>query len=139
MNDEPTRSGSQTPPSDPAELDAIIASFYPGYPVPHFDLSEMDPAFNLIRKQLQVAAFAPVAPALPVKYRELIAAVVLAARGHPTIGKHLRRAIREGLTMQELVEAFHVAFLPGGGQLFSFAMQHLAEIASEMREAESTA
>lgn len=71
-------------------------------------------------------------PALPIKYRELIASVVLAVRGYDTVGTHLRRALREGATMQECIEAFETATVPGGMPVLHFALPFLIEIDEEL-------
>lgn len=95
-------------------------------------LAEKDPAFEQARLGFATAVFTPENPALPVKYRELIEAVVLAFRGYPTVGEHVRRALREGATFQEAVEAFEVATVPGGMPVLHFALPYLIEIDKEL-------
>ena len=56
---------------------------------------------------------------------------MLAFRGYPTIDIHLRRALAEGATMLELIEAMQVAAVPGGSPTLHFALTHLKAIADE--------
>ena len=68
-----------------------------GYSFAEFEwLAEKDPAYEKARLDYASMIYTPENPALPVKYREIIAAVILAFRGHPTLDRHVRRALREG-------------------------------------------
>ena len=60
-------------------------------------LARIDPAFEQARRNLGLLVWTPAAPALPVKYREIIAAVILGCRAYPSIDVHLRRALAESL------------------------------------------
>jgi len=104
-----------------------------GYGWPEWEwLAQKDPAFEKARLQFSSQVFTPENPALPVKYRELIEAVILAFRGYPTVGDHLRRALREGATLQEAIEAFEVATVPGGMPVLHFALPYLIEAEKEL-------
>ena len=61
-----------------------------------------------------------------------MAAVVLADRAYPTVEGHLRRAIREGASLQEVVEAMQSAALLGGMVILHFALPSLMTIRDEM-------
>src|SRR6266496_4197398 len=75
-----------------------------GYNFPEFEwLAEKDPAYEKARLEYAGMIYTRENPVLPVKYREIIAAVILAFRGHPTLDRHVRRALREGATMQEVI------------------------------------
>jgi alkylhydroperoxidase/carboxymuconolactone decarboxylase family protein YurZ len=73
--------------------------------------------------------YTPANPALPLKYWELIAAAVPAVRGYPSIGPHLRRAMGEGASIQEVIEAMETAAIPGGFPALHFALTYLLKIA----------
>src|SRR5438067_69575 len=104
-----------------------------GYGWPEWEwLAQKDPAFERARLTFGAQVFTPENPALPVKYRELIASVILAFRGYPTVGDHLRRALREGATIQEAIEAFEVATVPGGMPILHFALPYLIEAEKEL-------
>ena len=66
-----------------------------------------------------------------MKYRELVEAVILGFKGYPSLGLHVRRALREGATMQEVLEAFEVATVPGGMPVLHYALPFLIEIEKE--------
>jgi alkylhydroperoxidase/carboxymuconolactone decarboxylase family protein YurZ len=97
-------------------------------------LAEKDPEFEAAHIDYEELIFTRKNPALPVKYRELIDSVILAFRHYPTVGDHLRRAIREGATLQEAIEAFEVATIPGGMPVLHFALPFLIEIDKEIQE-----
>jgi alkylhydroperoxidase/carboxymuconolactone decarboxylase family protein YurZ len=69
---------------------------------------------------------------LPVKVREMCACAILAYRAFPTIDGHFRRAIREGATVMELLEAMEVAALPGGFPLLHYALPFLMKLNEEI-------
>ena len=104
-----------------------------GYSYPEFEwLAKQDPTYEQARLAYGAAIYTRENPVLPVKYREIIASVVLAFRGYPSIGPHIRRAIREGATMQEVLEAFEVATVPGGFPVLHFALPYLIEVDKEL-------
>ena len=95
-------------------------------------LDAVDPAFERAHQDLTKLVWTPVAPALPVKIRELVASVVLAYQAFPTLDGHLRRAIREGASVREAVEAMEVAALPGGFPLLHYALPFLNALHDEV-------
>jgi alkylhydroperoxidase/carboxymuconolactone decarboxylase family protein YurZ len=103
-----------------------------GYSFSEFEwLAEKDPAYEKARLEYAGMIYTRENPVLPVKYREIIAAVILAFRGYSTLDRHVRRALREGATMQEVIEAFEVATVPGGMPVLHFALPYLMEIDRE--------
>lgn len=123
---DPDGPGAQAGPG--AELDAAL-----GFSSPEFDwLARHSPAFEAARRDLVAHVFAPTSgAALSVKHRELIAAAVLASRGMPAVEQHLRRALREGATLAEVIEALQVAGVPGGLPTLEYALGHLMRIVDE--------
>ena len=95
-------------------------------------LDAVDPAFEHAHQDLTALVWTPAAPALPVKIRELVASVVLAYRAFPTLDGHLRRAVREGASVREAVEAMEVAALPGGFPVIHYALPFLSAIHEEV-------
>lgn len=95
-------------------------------------LDAADPAFERAHQALTKLVWTPAAPALPVRIRELVASAVLAYRAFPTLDGHLRRAVREGASVREAVEAMEVAAMPGGFPLLHFALPFLATIHDEV-------
>ncbi len=95
-------------------------------------LDAMDPDFEGAHQKLTASIWTPAAPALPVKIRELVASAVLAYRAFPTLDGHLRRAVREGASVREAVEAMEVAALPGGFPVIHFALPFLSTIHDEV-------
>jgi alkylhydroperoxidase/carboxymuconolactone decarboxylase family protein YurZ len=94
-------------------------------------LARKDPEFEKARVNYSAMVYTRQNPALPVKYREIIASIVLSFRGYPSVESHLRRALREGATMQEIIEAFEVATVPGGMPVLHFALPYLIKIDQE--------
>ena len=58
--------------------------------------------------------------------------VILALRFYPTVPFHMRRAIEEGATVAELVEAIEVAALLGGMAVLHFCLPFLNELQDEV-------
>ncbi len=128
---EASGAGNPVTVGDVAEAQAAITSKR-GYSFPEFDwLAQKDPAYEKARLDYTSMIYTRENPVLPVKYREIIASVVLAMRGYPSIANHIRRALREGATMQEVIEAFEVATVPGGMPVLHFALPYLIEIDKE--------
>ena len=97
-------------------------------------LDSVDPAYDAARRDLTAFVWTPRAPALPVKIRELVASAVLAYRAFPTIDGHLRRAVCEGATVMQLVEAMETAAIPGGFPVLHYALPFIAEIHGEIEK-----
>jgi alkylhydroperoxidase/carboxymuconolactone decarboxylase family protein YurZ len=105
-----------------------------GYVFPAFEwLMEQDPEYEQTRRKLMGLVYTPEHPTLAPKYREMVSAVVLAAKAYPSIEPHLRRALSLGLSMQELVEAMEVAAIPGGFPTLHFALPYLIKISDEQK------
>jgi alkylhydroperoxidase/carboxymuconolactone decarboxylase family protein YurZ len=95
-------------------------------------LDKVDPDYDGGRRYVTSFVWTPKNPALPVRIRELAAAAVLAYRAFPTMDGHLRRAVREGASMMELVEAMEVAALPGGFPVLHYALPFLIKLHGEI-------
>lgn len=95
-------------------------------------LDRMDPAYDGARRDITALVWTPAAPVLPVKIRELMASVVLAYRTFPTLDGHLRRAVREGASVRELLEGMEAASLPGGFPILHYSLPFLNTIHDEI-------
>jgi alkylhydroperoxidase/carboxymuconolactone decarboxylase family protein YurZ len=95
-------------------------------------LDAVDPAYDGARRDITALVWTPAAPVLPVKIRELVASAVLAYRAFPTLDGHLRRAVREGASVREAVEAMEAAALPGGFPVIHYALPFLSAIHDEV-------
>lgn len=95
-------------------------------------LDAVDPAYDAARRRITSFVWTPRDPALPVRIRELVASAVLAYRAFPTLDGHLRRAVREGASLQELLEALQTAALPGGFPVLHYALPFLSAIQADI-------
>ena len=95
-------------------------------------LDAVDPDYDQARRDLTGWVWTPANPALPVKIREMAASAVLAYRAFPTLDGHLRRAVREGASIMELVEAMEAAALPGGFPVLHYALPFLMNLHDEI-------
>lgn len=123
------------------EIDPKLAERYRrhagerGYHFSTFEwLAARDPEFEKARLPLVEATYLRQDPALPVKYKELIAATILAFRGYPSVGKHLKRALEAGASVQEVIEALEIASIPGGMPTLHFGIDQLIELECEHPE-----
>src|SRR4051812_26594145 len=107
MNGQPTKAGTATTPQH-------------GFAQYEW-LGRMDPAYERARQQLAGLIWTPPAPALAVKYRDIIAAVILGCRHYPTLDAHVRRAIAEGATLREVLQGFETGAILGGFPVLHFA------------------
>jgi alkylhydroperoxidase/carboxymuconolactone decarboxylase family protein YurZ len=105
-----------------------------GYTYPEWELaSRLDPAFmeaynGLYRRSLGASH------ALPLKYRELVASVLIAYRGEErSLLLHLRRARALGATETEILDAFEAAVMPGGALTLLRGLRGLARLRAEAR------
>jgi alkylhydroperoxidase/carboxymuconolactone decarboxylase family protein YurZ len=96
-------------------------------------MQEHYPEYEHARGAVVSLLWTPQAPVLAVKYREICAAMILALRFYPTVPNHMRRAIAEGATLQEIVEAVQVTALLGGMCVLHFCLPFLKEIQEEMK------
>jgi alkylhydroperoxidase/carboxymuconolactone decarboxylase family protein YurZ len=94
-------------------------------------MQEHYPEYEAARGALGALLWTPQKPVLAVKYREIMATAILALRFYPTVPVHMRRAIKEGATVAELVEAIQVAALLGGMAVLHFCLPFLKEIQEE--------
>jgi alkylhydroperoxidase/carboxymuconolactone decarboxylase family protein YurZ len=126
---------------EPASTDGAIAAEHEalarerGYHFPTFEwLGQKDPEFEQARLDYVRMTYTRPGNELPVRYKELIASAILAFRGYPSLKLHLARALREGATVREVLEAMEVASVPGGMALLHFAVDALIEIEREQPE-----
>lgn len=127
MSDDKTDNGN-------SRIDPALAERYRehtrqrGY---HFSilewLAEMDPDFESVRLSMVEATYLRKDGALDPKYRELIVSAVLAFRGYPSVYKHLHRAMVEGASLREVLEALEMASVPGGMPVLHFGLSQLDE------------
>ena len=105
-----------------------------GYAFKEFEwLGEQHPEYEAARRAFSSAVYDPAHSVLTVKFREIIVACVLAQRHYPTLESHMRRAMREGATLQELIEAFEAAAVPGGFPLLHYALPFLMNIDADIK------
>lgn len=103
-----------------------------GYTFPTFEwLAKHDPEYEAARVAFVRMNYTRPGGELPVKYKELVAAAILAFRGYPSTKLHLKRALREGATVREVLEALETASVPGGMALLHFGVDQLIEIERE--------
>lgn len=105
-----------------------------GYIYPEWAFAaKEDPEFMRAYNELYRLALGE-GQALPAKYRELVAAGILAFRGEPeSVYLHLKRALRLGATRREILEAFEATVMPGGGLTLLRGLQALRRIEVEER------
>ena len=128
-------------PQISAEVDSDLAETYRqiaserGYHFSTFEwLAVHDPDFDRVRLAMVQATYTRKDGALAPKYRELIACAVLAFRGYPSLKLHLARALREGASVAEVVQALEMASIPGGMATLHFGVDQLIEIQKEQPE-----
>ncbi len=118
--------------ADPASGKGKSAARTPPHAFNQFDwLARIDPSYDEARRRLSGVVWAPEAPALAVKYREIIAAVVLGYRTYPSMESHLRRALAEGATLREVLEGFEAAAILGGFTMLHYALPYLMALHEE--------
>jgi alkylhydroperoxidase/carboxymuconolactone decarboxylase family protein YurZ len=106
-----------------------------GYHFPTFEwLSQKDPEFEQARLAYVRMTYTRPGNELPVKYKELVASAILAFRGYPSLKLHLARALREGASLGEVLEAMEVASVPGGMASLHYAVDALIELEREHPE-----
>lgn len=106
-----------------------------GYHFPTFEwLAKHDPDFDRVRLSMVQATYTRPDGALPAKYRELIACGVLAFRGYPSLKLHLARALREGASLAEVIQALEMTSIPGGMASLHFGIDQLIALEKENPE-----
>ena len=69
---------------------------------------------------------------VPIRYKELIAIVALAARGEEEgVAAHIRRAIKNGADINEVVEALEVGVIATGTPTFFYGLKVIAEMSKK--------
>ena len=103
-----------------------------GYHFPTFEwLGEMDPEYEQARLDFVRMNYTRPGAEMPVRYRELVACAILAFRGYSSLKLHLARALREGASLREVLEAMEVASVPGGMATLHYAVDQLIELERE--------
>lgn len=126
--------GTDGVPDDIAERHRAMAKER-GYAFPTFLwLGREDPEFERTRLEYVRMSYTRPNGKLPVKYKELVASGVLAFKSYPSLKKHLRRAMVEGATLREVLEAMEAASDPGGMASLHFAIDTLIELEQEEPE-----
>jgi alkylhydroperoxidase/carboxymuconolactone decarboxylase family protein YurZ len=79
--------------------------------------------------------------ALPIKVRELVCIAILCHRGmEGAAADHAKRALKNGATMQELLEAIETMIIPGGAPTFGCGLLALMKVVEdEKKEKEKAA
>ena len=138
MTDQPTADRPTSAADAEAVADAGFSAQHRalaserGYHFPTFEwLGQKDPEFEQARLDYVRMTYTRPGNELPVKYKELVAAAILAFRGYPSLKLHLGRALREGATLREVLEAMEVASVPGGMASLHFAVDALIELEQE--------
>jgi alkylhydroperoxidase/carboxymuconolactone decarboxylase family protein YurZ len=90
------------------------------------------PEWQESRRQANQLMHMPEDATLAPKYREIVTAVVLSCRAYPTLGQHLRRAIREGATLEEMIEAMQIGAQIAGAPVFHHAIPYFRELQGEI-------
>lgn len=106
-----------------------------GYHFSSFEwLAAHDPEFEKVRLSMVDMTYLRKNSAVPAKYKELLAAAILAYRGYNSTGKHLKRALQEGASVREVLEVLELAAIPGGMPTLHFGMDALVELWRESPE-----
>jgi alkylhydroperoxidase/carboxymuconolactone decarboxylase family protein YurZ len=118
-------------PAEPGPADGSALDHKRGYAFKAFDLlQEHDPEYNAARRGLTSWVYDPSGSQLTAKDREIISGSVLCSRSYPSAKSHFERALREGASVREIIEALEAAAIPGGGPTMHFGLELLTEIQS---------
>ena|SRR5918999_249341 len=105
------------------------------YHYPTFEwLGRNDPDFELARLAYVRKTYTRTDSELHPKYKELIGSAILAYRAYPSTKAHLARALREGATVRQVLEALEVASVPGGQPILHFGVDQLIQLEKEEPE-----
>jgi alkylhydroperoxidase/carboxymuconolactone decarboxylase family protein YurZ len=88
-------------------------------------LAERDPEFESTRLAAVEMTYTRKDGALEPKVRELIAICLLSFRMYHSVRAHIARALREGASVDEIVQALEMASIPGGQATLHFGLDHL--------------
>jgi alkylhydroperoxidase/carboxymuconolactone decarboxylase family protein YurZ len=94
-------------------------------------LARMDPGYDSARRRLAGEVWTPGKPALEVKYREIVAATVLAYRTYPSVESHLRSAVEAGATLREILEGLQAGATLGGFTVLHYTIPYLIALNEE--------
>jgi AhpD family alkylhydroperoxidase len=87
--------------------------------------AQLDPAYAAARAEVRRLSVGEDGT-LSVKVKELIVLGILASRGlQYGVEAHMRRAVEDGATKDELFEAIKAAAVPGGGVAYSVGVRAL--------------
>lgn len=75
--------------------------------------------------------------ALPLKTKEMIVSVLLAARAFERTATHLNQALEAGATEAELLEALEVAQMITGAPTFIFGVEALSKVVAKRKAGSS--
>ena len=99
---------------------------------PEFEfLAKKDPEFyqrfiSLARYPIEKGTF------LDLKTKLVIPMIILAYRGEGYgVYKHIKRALELGMTVEQILEAFQVALLPGGASTLFYGLEALLKVEQE--------
>jgi len=104
-----------------------------GYIFPEWEfVCRSDPDFFESYNNLYISSLGK-SGALSIKVKEFIALALLAFRGVPTnvLISHIKRAMDNGATKEELLEAFEAALIPGGAPTFFNGLKALLSLDKE--------
>lgn len=104
-----------------------------GYIFPEWEfVCRSDPDFFENYNNLYVSSLGK-SRVLEIKVKEFIALALLAFRGVPTnvLISHIKRAMDNGATKEELLEAFEAALIPGGAPTFFNGLKALLSLDKE--------
>jgi alkylhydroperoxidase/carboxymuconolactone decarboxylase family protein YurZ len=131
------------PPEAAGTADELIEEMRArrGYLYPELELAiRLDPEFmraydDLVGRVFLYDGVDASGAALSPKYREIIAAALLAGRGRRDhVLVHARNAMRHGASERELLEAFEVALGPSGLPAFLTGLEALHALVLEREE-----
>ena len=133
--DGETTDGETTEPTASIEQTQQALAAERGYHFPTFEwLGLQDPDYERARLDFVRMNYTRPNAELPVRYRELVASAILAFRGYSSLKLHLARALREGASLREVLEAMEVASVPGGMATLHYAVDQLIELEQEEPE-----
>jgi alkylhydroperoxidase/carboxymuconolactone decarboxylase family protein YurZ len=105
----------------------------PGHALEQFEwLARMDPDYEAARRRLADRVWKNGKPALELKYREIVAAIVLGYRTYPTVDVHLRRALAAGATLREILEGFEAGAVLGGFTMLHYTLPYMIALHEEL-------
>jgi AhpD family alkylhydroperoxidase len=100
-----------------------------GYLLPEWELmAKLDPDYTERYDELYTIVLGTERK-VPIKYKELIAIVALAARGEEEgIKAHIKRALKHGASVREIVEALEVGVIATGTPTFFYGLKVMSEL-----------